>query len=119
MKLANSSHKGKLGERVAENYLSRLGYRIVATNYKAAGAEIDIVAFDGDDLVVVEVKSRKHSEETLGEQIDGDKKQRIERAAEAYLSRLAREPANVRLEIVVVLSQQGVVHHFREEFFDF
>ena len=47
---------GRRGERAAEKYLRRSGYRIVARNFRAAGAEIDIVAMDGEALVFVEVE---------------------------------------------------------------
>ncbi len=50
---------GRRGERAAEKYLRRNGYRIVARNFRAAGAEIDLVAMDGETLVFVEVKTRR------------------------------------------------------------
>src|SRR5579863_3056366 len=50
---------GRRGERAAEKYLKRNGYRIVARNFRAAGAEIDLVAMDGETLGCVEVKTRR------------------------------------------------------------
>ena len=41
---------GRRGERAAEKYLKRNGYRIVARNFRAAGAEIDLVAIEGKTL---------------------------------------------------------------------
>jgi hypothetical protein len=49
---------GRRGERAAERHLRRCGYRIVARNFRAAGAEIDLIAMDGDTLVFVEMKTR-------------------------------------------------------------
>ena len=49
---------GAKGERLAIRRLRREGYRVVARNYRAVGAEIDAVAMDGDTLVFVEVKTR-------------------------------------------------------------
>ena len=49
---------GRRGEQVAARHLKRCGYLILAQNYRAAGAEIDIVALEGSTLVFVEVKSR-------------------------------------------------------------
>jgi putative endonuclease len=118
-KLSNSSHKGKVGEQAAVAYLCKIGYRILATNYRAAGAEIDIIARDHDDLVVVEVKSHHQSDEMLGEQIGTEKKQRLERAIEHFLSYHQVQPHAIRLEIVAIILTQNIVHHFREEFFDF
>ncbi len=49
---------GKLGENLACDYLINLGYSIVGRNLKVHHKELDIVAFDQDNLVVVEVKTR-------------------------------------------------------------
>jgi putative endonuclease len=49
---------GRLGEDRAVAFLTGLGYRILDRNWRCAVGEIDIVALDGPDLVVVEVKTR-------------------------------------------------------------
>lgn len=49
---------GKKGEIIAAAYLRRMGYEILALNYRAGRGEIDIIAqFDGT-MVFVEVKTR-------------------------------------------------------------
>ncbi len=50
---------GRTGERLAERHLRRSGYRLLARNFRAAGAEIDLVAAEGDTIVFVEVKTRR------------------------------------------------------------
>ena len=59
---------GRRGERIAERYLRRKGYRILERNFRGAGAEIDLVAMDGETLVFVEVKTRRtaHSRDAAG-----------------------------------------------------
>jgi putative endonuclease len=86
---------GSYGEALVVEYLKRAGYRIVATNYRiplgrgASGrkiaAEIDIIAYDGDILVFVEVKTRS-SEEFAPAQaaVDLQKQRQIARAAHRY-----------------------------------
>src|SRR6266850_658421 len=51
---------GRHGEDLAHRYLRRHGYTIVARNYRlAAGdAEADLIAHEGGDIVIVEVKTR-------------------------------------------------------------
>src|SRR5260370_20577660 len=49
---------GRRGEREAARFLRRQGLTVVTRNFRAAGAEIDLVALDGPTLVVVEVKTR-------------------------------------------------------------
>ena len=50
---------GRLGEDIACNFLEKLGYKILAKNYRYSRfAEIDIVAKDKDTIVFTEVKTR-------------------------------------------------------------
>src|SRR5260370_28838432 len=75
---------GRRGERAAEKYLKRKGYRIVARNFRASGAEIDLVAIDGETLVFVEVKTRRSRAGGAPEEaVDARKQLRMLRAAEA------------------------------------
>ena len=49
---------GRLGERLAEAHLRRLGFSVVARNVRTRYGEIDLIAFDGATLVFAEVKAR-------------------------------------------------------------
>ncbi|HKN11948.1 MAG TPA: YraN family protein [Candidatus Binatus sp.] len=94
---------GRRGERAAEKHLRRYGYRIVARNFRAAGAEIDLVAMDGDTLVFVEVKTRRSR--TAGapeEAVDERKQKRMRRAAEAFAKRYRADETEMRFDIVAV-----------------
>ena len=82
---------GRRGERAAEKYLRRNGYRIVARNFRAAGAEIDLVAMDGETLVFVEVKTRRSRISGAPEEaVDERKQTRMRRAAEGFCATLSR-----------------------------
>jgi len=50
---------GQLGEQLAAAALAARGYTIVARNWRCPAGEIDIVAQDGDCLVMVEVRTRR------------------------------------------------------------
>lgn len=50
---------GVLGERLVARHLRRRGWRILGRRVRSAGAEIDLVARDGESLVLVEVKSTR------------------------------------------------------------
>ena len=52
------SHSDAEANGLRERHLRRSGYRILARNFRARGAEIDLVAMDGETLVFVEVKTR-------------------------------------------------------------
>jgi len=91
---------GVRGERLAVRHLRRQGYRIVERNFRAAGAEIDIIAAQGNTIVFVEVKARRTG--TAGaaaEAVDTRKQARIRRAAGIYL---ARQPEGVEARFDVV-----------------
>jgi putative endonuclease len=49
---------GRRGEKLAAEYLTTSGFRVVARNWRCPVGEIDIVAYDGAVLVIVEVKTR-------------------------------------------------------------
>jgi len=50
---------GSWGERHAARYLETLGCQIVATNWRCAAGEVDIILLDGDCLAFVEVRTRR------------------------------------------------------------
>jgi putative endonuclease len=94
---------GRRGERAAEKHLRRMGYRIVARNFRAAGAEIDLVAIDGGTLVFVEVKTRRsRAAGTPEEAVDERKQGRMRRAAEVFAKRYRAEDSEMRFDIVAV-----------------
>lgn len=49
---------GRLGERMAAEYLSRKGFKIIEMNFRNRCGELDIVAQEGETMVFVEVKTR-------------------------------------------------------------
>jgi len=111
---------GRYGEQVAAEHLEGAGLRILDRNWRCADGEIDIVAADGDTLVVCEVKTRSG----LGY---GDPAEAIVAAKAARLRRLAlrwlaADPStwrDLRFDIVTVLRGQDdrpLVRHLRGAF---
>jgi putative endonuclease len=105
MVMSNSDRKltGKRGEDIAIAYLKGRGYRIVERNYKCPLGEIDIVARDGDEIVFVEVKSRK-SEEFGDPQlaVGLEKQKRVSRISLTYLKEKHLYPCNARFDVVAI-----------------
>ncbi|MGT2426593.1 YraN family protein [Amnibacterium kyonggiense] len=58
LRMAQKDDLGRRGEDQAAAYLTGLGWRIVDRNWRCPRGEIDIVALDGTELVIVEVKTR-------------------------------------------------------------
>ncbi|GAA3023222.1 YraN family protein [Microbacterium dextranolyticum] len=57
--MADKDVRGRAGEDRATAYLRERGYAVLERNWRCAAGEIDIVATQGEDLVVVEVKTRR------------------------------------------------------------
>ncbi|MEG1999332.1 MAG: YraN family protein, partial [Bacteroidales bacterium] len=60
--MAHHNNLGKSGEYIAKEYLASKGYAIRDVNWRSGKYELDIVAMDGLQLVVVEVKTRSTDE---------------------------------------------------------
>jgi putative endonuclease len=109
---------GERGERAALNYLvDYQGYRVVVTNFRAPlgrglrgqklNAEIDVVAYDQETLVFVEVKTRTSTNFVAPERaVDLRKQRQIARAAGRYrqLMKVLEEP--YRYDVVIVLPDE-------------
>lgn len=118
--LTEEAALGRRGEDMAHRYLQKMGFRVVARNYKPGGdSEIDIVAREGDLIVFVEVKSRSSVEFGSPERaIDEEKQKHIVRAARAYVNRAGIEWNQVRFDTVsVVFTDPPSVFHQRDAFF--
>ena len=77
---------GNIGEDVAEEYLKKNKYKIIARNYVAGKGEIDIIAQKKKDTVFVEVKTRQNNDfGTPAEAIDYRKKKKLIETAERYI----------------------------------
>jgi putative endonuclease len=91
-------------ERAAERALVSAGYRILDRNFRAAAGELDFVAEDGGIVCFVEVKGRSGTRFGSPEDaITGEKRRRIFRAAEAWLSRKKLDRAACRFDVVSIL----------------
>jgi putative endonuclease len=97
---------GRRGEDLAHRYLQRHGYVVVARNYRLGSGEgeADIVAWEGDTLVIVEVKSREHGEYGPPERAIGpEKRAHMARVAREFAARTSTPWEHVRLDAVTVL----------------
>ncbi len=94
---------GRAGEAAAVDILRRLGYQVVRTNYRVREGEIDIVASLGDQIVFVEVKTRRSS--SFGspeESIPPRKVERLVAAAQSYLAETGAEQADWRIDLLAI-----------------
>ncbi|GAA2963469.1 MULTISPECIES: YraN family protein [Streptomycetaceae] len=109
---------GRYGEDVAARLLADAGMSVLQRNWRCRTGEIDIVARDGDAVVVCEVKTRRTgSFEHPMEAVTPAKADRLRRLAEVWLDRHGGPPpGGVRIDLVgVILPRRGapVVEHVR------
>ena len=106
---------GRRGERLACRFLIRAGYDILARRHRTRSGELDLVAFEGDTLVFVEVKTRSsRSHGDPWEYVDWEKRQALRRAAEDFIARFDLGRFDYRFDVVSVVGRQ--VELFRDAF---
>lgn len=94
--IARHLKTGERGEEDAFFYLRRQGYVVVARRFRSAlcRGDIDLIAWDGEALCFVEVKTRSSRNVASAESsVDDDKRRTLRRLARVYLRRIAPEPA--------------------------
>lgn len=110
---------GTLGEALAEKFLVEKGFHIVEKNVRFKKLEADILALEGETLVVVEVKTRQTAE--IGEPwraVTRSKQKQLVQVANYYVQKnnIDRE---VRFDIVSIVhnSYRTVIEHIEEAFY--
>jgi putative endonuclease len=94
---------GAWGEDLASIWLQEHGYRVVARNWRCPRGELDIVCELGDDIIFVEVKSRRGT--LLGapeEAVTPGKQRRLIRAAQYFLLQSRQEQRSYRIDVIAV-----------------
>ena len=99
---------GDFGERPAARFLVDLGYALVDRNWRCPDGELDIVAIDGADLVVCEVKTRTSGRYgTPFEAITADKAARLTRLGRRWAAEHRDQIGALRLRVDVVAVTAG------------
>ena len=95
---------GTVGEKAAERFLkTEKGFSVRERNWRYGKDEIDLIAYEGDILVFVEVKTRRAGGLVPGYfSVNKRKKRALKRAARAYMQTLKDQPTTYRLDVVEV-----------------
>ena len=111
---------GKAGEAIAVALLESKGYRILERNWRLGKEEIDIIARDGNFVVIVEVKTRTSNVFAEPETAVTKSKQRIlVRTANAYVN-YRRQYGEVRFDIItIIIPPEGetITNHIVDAFY--
>ena len=103
----NNKLKGAVGEQLAVNYLKKLGYKILETNFSTKVGEIDIIAQDKNYIVFIEVKNRtslKYGRPS--EAVNYIKQTKIKQVSQIYLQKNNKLNSFCRFDVMEILDNE-------------
>jgi putative endonuclease len=110
---------GKEGEKAAEQYLRKKGYRVVERNYRCSVGEVDLIVLDRRVVVFVEVKTRTDNRfGTPLEAVELRKQRKIIQAAQFFLNQKRLYEREARFDVVGISWPDGepVIEHIVNAF---
>lgn len=116
----SNTELGRIGEEMAVAFLRKSGFEILESNWRYQHLELDIIAQDGENLVFVEVKTRRTA--YFGPPEDAVSPQKISRlinAAEAYIFEKDYQ-GDSRFDVVSIILPPGKkaeIEYFRDAFY--
>jgi putative endonuclease len=111
---------GRRGEDLAHRFLRRQGLTIVARNYRSrsGSGELDIIAWERDTLVFVEVKARASADFGSPDRAVGLQKEKdLRRAAGDYLRRSGTTLDQARFDLLnIILTEPPEIEWVKDAF---
>lgn len=116
--VAKHQRLGRSGEAMAAHYLRKSGYRLCVRNYRCPYGEIDLVARNREDVVFVEVKTRREPQFHPSLSITPRKQQRLRNAGQYYWETENNELLQPRFDVITISLHGGEAHleHFPDAF---
>ena len=113
---------GRRGEDLAVRYLEEHEIRILERNYHFEKSEVDIIAYNGRQIIFAEVKTRSGT--AFGEPedaVDSAKKKSLYKVADAWLYERKMEGAPIRFDIISIVippadPERPRIQHFEGAF---
>ena len=107
---------GRLGEKLAREYLTRSGYNVIRQNERTPYGEIDLIACQENTWVFVEVKTRRTR--SLGPpevSVDARKQEHLLNAVAFYCQNYLTENEPWRIDVIAIQidhHDEPEIHHF-------
>lgn len=117
--MAEHNQTGTWGERTAAEYLERKGFRIIWRDWRDGHRDIDLIAIDADNLVFIEVKTRRTADYLAPEMAVDARKMRNIGIAAAKFMRGHDYEMPVRFDIVAITGSpetETVINHIEDAF---
>lgn len=118
----NRRQLGVLGEQYALEHLHKQGYRIAGQNWRCRTGELDLIAWDGDLLVFVEVRTRSSTLRfgTPAESVDYRKCAQVMETAQVYVHTHRLQTYQIRFDVISVMTDKAgallVLDHIKNAF---
>lgn len=107
---------GADGEALVQRYLQKNHYRIIAANERGGRLEIDLIAEKNQELIFVEVKTRRDTPDSRHENpLTARQIKNLKKAINAYCAKNQLDPELARLDLIIVkvsrTGQANLVHY--------
>lgn len=112
----------QVGETLAAQYLENMGYLIVSHNFHSAFGELDLIAQDNMELVIVEVKTRtSHNLKAAENSISKAKQRKLTLTAMQFLADYpSYAKLSCRFDLIIVFHYQHddsfKIKHYKNAF---
>ncbi|MGB0838732.1 MAG: YraN family protein [Chitinophagales bacterium] len=120
--MAHHLELGAWGENLAVQHLKTKGYIILATNWRYKRAEVDIIVQQNEEVVFVEVKTRRSTHYGYPElSVGAKKKGLLVKAAGAYIYEKNIE-GEIRFDIIAIVTpdqENYELKHIEDAFFPY
>ena len=94
---------GKTGEEIGTQYLINNGYKLIIRNFRCRQGEIDIIAKDKDEIVFIEVKTRRNTNYGYPiDAVDKRKQKHILNASKYYIYKNKLEKRKIRFDVIEI-----------------
>ncbi len=117
----NRKNTGNIGEDIVTKYLEEKGYKIIERNFRCKLGEIDIIAQDKEEIVFIEVKTRKIlSYGNPADSVNEPKQKHIYKASEYYLLINNKLDDFTRIDVIEVYlnSSSYKINHIKKAIID-
>lgn len=116
--MSDHNTTGSKGEKIACTYLKEKGYTILETNWRHRRNEVDIIAKDQNEIVVIEVKTRTDSNFELAHKAINNKKIRsIVKTTDAYLKyKNINSPVRFDTICIIIENKTCKLEHIKDAF---
>lgn len=117
--MAEHNILGKKGEKLAVEFLEKLGYKIIAINWHERKFEMDIIAQEKNQIVFVEVKTR--NTDYFGSPVEAvtpAKQKHLIEGANFYIDKYEID-LECRFDVVAVIlnANQEKTEHIKDAFY--